>query len=126
MASKTALPIARLRALGCKVSTLLGHDVPSPLSGRSPGVRAIWKYGITLPAGLELPSDALLVNGRANAEVARDGRIIVTGLDVKQPNYRDSAAHLRRDSLSALSDRTLVESQVAALLSRIADTLNGR
>lgn len=42
MSSLTGLPVAKFRALGCKVNTLIGHD---PRVG-------IWKYGITLPQGV--------------------------------------------------------------------------
>lgn len=127
MASKTALPIARLRSLGCKVGTVIGHDVPSPVSGRSPGVRAVWKYSITLPEGIQVPLEASKFNGAARADVdQRDrSRIIVTGLDKEQPKWRDGVhnEHLRRDSLTAKVEREQVEGNVAALLSSIADAL---
>ena len=39
MTRPTTLPIARLRDLGCRVHTLIGHD---PKHG-------IWRYGVVLP-----------------------------------------------------------------------------
>lgn len=86
----------------------------------------MWRYGITLPESLASLVVVDRSNGRASSRRARDGRIIVTGLDVEQPKWRDDADnnHLRRDSLTAKSDRELVESNVAGVLNAIANTLS--
>lgn len=122
MTAKTALPIARLRSLGCKVSTIIGHDVPSPITGRSPRIRAVWKYGITLPnnLGRTWPLDASDVEAtyrRASASWHQPTRrIMVTGLS-PAPTHDN-------DEVTAKADRLSTEADVAGLLNRIADTIS--
>lgn len=50
------LPIARLRAAGCKVSTTVshnGHDWTPARERR--GISHFWEYVITLPEGIRVP-----------------------------------------------------------------------
>ena len=69
MASKTTLPIARLRALGCRIGTLPGHWPSAPKS-------ANWQYVITLPKGIEAPISAShgTLKGIASAHMTREAR----------------------------------------------------
>ena len=110
MASKTALPIARLRALGCRVSTIIGHY---PTAKIAPS----WQYGIVLPDGIELPIDldlAVRRFTRASAHVDRSGRRILI------------RAFAPGDGKIEKAQREAIEGQVAGLLNKIADRLNGR
>jgi len=107
MASKTALPIARLRALGCRVGHVVGHD---PRIGD-------WKYGVTLPKGIELPLEVSKFNGTARADtIPGEKDRIVVGAYL----YRVGKPAPSRDR------RAEAERDVAGLLSAIADVLNGR
>jgi hypothetical protein len=70
MSSPISLPVAKLRALGCKVSTLFGHD---------PNIGS-WKYGVTLPGrGIgareftDIDQDA---DAGVAVRVAPDGRVL--------------------------------------------------
>lgn len=117
MTSKTALPIARLRSLGCKVSTLIGHDVPSPITGRYPGISAVWKYGVTLPPHVPHPPQSDTQQGRATAYWHQPtGRIIVQGVSPRPPADKDRA--------TVKADRLKTEADVAGLLNALADRLS--
>lgn len=119
MSSPLTLPIARLRATGARVHTILGHG---PITtGKSPAATSRWQYGIVLPDGVEIRdidgelwsynhdwSDML---GDAHAWVFRDGRIMVNGFAC--PIENPTPARLR-------AHRKTVESEVAELLARIA------
>lgn len=125
MTNPTALPIARLRALGCKVSTVLGHDVPSPLSGRLPHVRAAWRYSITLPVGIG--HDAFDGLGtwhglaRASWHAGQQAIIVEAYQSAPAPEYSPTAFKRR-----SLQGRISTAQDVAGLLSSLADVLNGR
>lgn len=110
MASKTSLPIARLRALGCSIGTIPGHW-PLALNGPS------WQYAITLPKGIAAPVSPThnTLNGVASASLARDGRIIVRAF-----RGGDTATRITK------AQREAIEADVAGLLSKLADILNGR
>jgi hypothetical protein len=102
------LPLAQLRAAGCRVSTVLGHY---PGAGR-------WIYSITPPAGLSLYA---LADGLSDREVRADGVTVVVARDHARliasvsanqygPNnapgnasLRRAAAHRLADTLSALT-----------------------
>lgn len=110
MASKTTLPIARLRALGCRIGTLPGHWPTAPKG-------ANWQYVITLPKGIEAPVGAKhgSLKGVASAHVVRDGRILVQAF-----RGGDTAVRITK------AEREAIEADVAGLLSQLADILNGR
>lgn len=102
MTTALTLPIARLRAAGCKVSTVIGHD---PNIGD-------WIYSIRLPAACgDLREDPhqKIVHGRASVSVPRhtDGHHVIlqacayrkglrTPDDVKAEYLRDAAALLTK------------------------------
>lgn len=110
MASKTSLPIARLRSLGCRVSTLLGHWPTAPVSPE-------FRYSVTLPAGLDLAEGVETRDGYAKAYVFHDGRIIVEAFVNVERNVNLSGKAIK-------SDRIAAEAQVAGLLNAIADALS--
>lgn len=108
MASKVALPIARLRALGVKVGTVCYDHEPR---------RGQWHYGITLPASTDvaltaaISADAVSQLGRADIRKApADDRLIVKATS----------------ELQSVHSREAAERDVAALLSALADVLNER
>lgn len=99
MASKTSLPIARLRSLGCRVATGHYHNP----------VEADVHYVVTLPKGVDVRAGESR-NGRAKASGRADGKVSITAL---HPGVDHSLAALRAN-----------EAQVAGLLNRIADVLS--
>jgi hypothetical protein len=111
MASKTALPIARLRSLGCKVSTIVGHD---------PAI-ADWQYRVTLPEELRdyLPGDEVrtLAVGWARAQSAHRGTIHVWACLYRTGETEDERERRQRQTPEA-------EINVAGLLNSIADALS--
>lgn len=78
MANATSLAIAQFRALGCKVSTLLGHD---PKIGS-------WQYSITLPEGVG-PTEFTDIDQDAKAgvivRVATDGKRVLYSKVLPRP-----------------------------------------
>jgi len=107
---KTSLPIARLRALGCKVSTVIGHD---------PRI-ADFIYSVRTPDSVgdlreNLTDDMVATRGRAIARVPgmSDGHHIT----VMACSYR--GGQLIPDQAT----RDENERDVAWLLSAIADVL---
>lgn len=102
MASKTALPIARLRALGCKVGTVFYDHEPH---------LGLWHYSITLPKGVGSGiAEGMSTHGSATLRKApADDRLILQGGT--------------RGSLTPLHE---AETDVAYLLSALADILTGR
>lgn len=118
MASKTALPIARLRALGCRVSTVIGHD---PRIGD-------WIYSVRVPDSVgdlrEMPE--------VRQDAAATARSAQGMAMVKLPRHSDGHHLIVNTALyrvGVTTDRQLVqqaERDVAALLSALADVLNGR
>ena len=123
MPSPIALPIARLRAMGATVHTILGHD---PITtGSHPSATSRWQYGINLPDGHRAKSDGIedtlwsynhdwsSTFGDAVAYDFRDGRIMVTAF------ARPDAKAKRPAQVRA--SRQQIEREVATLLTRIAD-----
>lgn len=116
------LPLAKLRAKGCKVSTIIGHD---PITtGRHPNFQARWHYGITTPTPV-VDLDALLYGynhgwsetfGEAIAYAFRNGRIIMVQATQPRDSKVTTPAQLR-------AVRIEIERQVATLLDRIATVL---
>ena len=106
MTAPTALPIARLRAAGAKVSTIIGHW---PKIGD-------WIYGVTPPAAYSL--DHLMREIRdtspdVRVTVAPDrGRIIVS-----MTSYR------KNEPLPSRTERERRGALVAATLHRLADKI---
>lgn len=130
MSKPTTLPLARLRAAGCRVSTLLGHD---PITtGKSPAFKPVWKYGITLPTegyGIELIerdgiSEALrrwdnswsADLGQAIAYRFRDGRIIVVA--VANHHAHTTPEETRQWRLDAEKDVATLLGRIATIISR--------
>lgn len=113
MARKTALPIARLRDLGCKVSTLLGHWPDAPKSPE-------WRYAVTLPTGHNVPPTGEIArHGLAYASRSSydDRRMIVeayVNLERADRPRTEIAAEARE-----------AEADVAHLLDTIANRLQG-
>lgn len=112
---KTSLPIARLRALGCKVSTVIGH---------SPEI-SDHIYSVTLPTDVATRFDGTLanVNGRvvmsnygvATLRLAQDGRLIVSACSYRSGRPTPGPDVRRRN-----------ESDAAGMLTRIGDALTKR
>lgn len=105
MASKTALPIARLRSLGCRVGTVIGHN---------PAI-SDFIYGVTLPKGIELPLATSKFRGSARADMARGSK---SRIIVKACSYRMG------EPLPGREVRERNEADVAGLLNAIADALS--
>jgi hypothetical protein len=103
MTSPTALPIARLRALGCKVKTTISHNGHDWTPAREKrGISHFWEYVVTLPAGVRLPADApeRSVLGKATLRKSVQSNAVV-------------AYSYDRDA-------------IAALLDHLADTIGGK
>lgn len=112
MTSKTALPIARLRSLRCKVSTVVGHWPEAR-------VKPIWHYSITLPEGVNPPFGAVTTTGVASARVNRHTGAVILYAEARQVDPDASPAEARAARDEAVED-------VAGLLNSIADTLSKR
>lgn len=72
MATALTLPIARLRAAGCKVSTIIGHD---PAIGD-------FLYRVTLPKGI--PGHYQRTIGQATLQSLPSGRLVI----IRSARYR--------------------------------------
>jgi hypothetical protein len=131
MASQLSLPLARLRAAGCKVHTIIGHDPIT--SGAHPAATSRWQYGIVLPESVEIASGTGLFErlyrwdnswsdtyGDAVAYISeRDGRIIVQAFAKPDPKAK------KPSQIRAM--RVQVERELATLLGRIATVIsNGK
>jgi hypothetical protein len=124
MSSPLTLPVARLRATGCKVGHVVGHD-PITTSAH-PNFTGKWQFSITTPEPVGDLSERLNrwdnewteTVGNAVAYVFRDGRIIVEAF----------ARPLTNATRREIRDyRQQVEANVATLLGRIATVLsNGK
>jgi hypothetical protein len=108
MANPTSLPIAQLRALGCKVNTLIGHD---PAIGS-------WQYGITLPDGVG-PTEFTDIDQDAQA-----GVIVRVATDKKRVLY--SRVLPRPGMLPPKRIRDAAEKQLAERLESAAGYLRDR
>lgn len=127
MVSPISLPVARLRASGCRVHHIIGHDPYT--GGAHPNGRPNWHYGIVLPPAVAALSDSRLEDalwkydhswsstvGDAVAYVSRnDDRILVYARTPEDPKAT-KPAHLR-------GLRKQTEREVATLLGRIADII---
>lgn len=124
MASPLTLPIARLRAAGCKVGHIVGHD---PITtGAHPRFVGKWQYSITTPEPVANLFEKLYrwdhswsdQYGAAIARTVPDGRIIVEAFASDLEHHKD---------LGLRDYRQCVESDVATLLGRIATVIsNGK
>lgn len=125
MPSPIALPIARLRSIGCTVHTILGHD---PITtGAHPSATSRWEYGIDLPADHRAKSNDIedtlwsynhdwsATFGEAVAYDFRDGRIMVKAYARPDPRATKPA--------QVRASRREVEREVSVLLTRIADAV---
>jgi len=113
MASKTALPIARLRALGCRVHTVIGHD---PRIGE-------WIYGVRLPDSVDLPTVTTAEGLQSTHGVAT---VKVSHVDNDKRLIVEAHLYRARKPLASKLQRDEAERDIAALLSRLADVLTGR
>lgn len=108
MATALTLPIARLRAAGCKVSTVIGHD---PNIGD-------WIYSVRLPDACGDQREAQqqkIEHGRASCSVPRhsDGHHVIVQACAYRRGLRtpdDVKAEYLRD--------------IAALLTQVADVVD--
>lgn len=123
MTSPLSLPLARLRATGAKVHTILGHD---PITtGSHPDATSRWQYGIVPPerhAGKDIEDllwsydhDWSATFGEADAYNFRDGRIMVTAFGRPDPKAKKPA--------QVRAVRRHVEQELATLLTRIATVM---
>lgn len=104
MSTALTLPIARLRAAGCRVSTVLGHDRVGAFI-----------YGVTLPDGIPFPTERRI--GLAVTENPRDGYWIRRRIIV-----RSVGRHLGAQSKPVPKDITnRIGLDAAAALTYIAD-----
>lgn len=102
MTSPATLPIARLRAAGCRISTTVSHNGHDWTPARErKGISHFWEYVITLPEGIRVPvKDGREAHGKATLRTTVQSNALV-------------AYSYDRDA-------------IAALLSRIADILEGK
>lgn len=109
MTSPISLPVAQFRDLGCKVSTLFGHD---PAIGS-------WKYGITLPNKRIGAREFTDIDQDAEAGVtvhaASDGRVLFS-LVLYRPGK----------PLPSKAERESAERRLAARLASAAGYLKER
>ena len=78
MSLPTSTPIGRLRAAGCKVSTMIGHD---PRIGS-------WLYSVTLPAGIPTGGQSTLGHARTTCYPAGTPKVVTVRASVYRPGER--------------------------------------
>lgn len=78
MSLPTSTPVGRLRAAGCKVSTVIGHD---------PNIGS-WLYSVTLPDGIPTGGQSTLGHARTTCYPAATPKKVMVRASVYRPGVR--------------------------------------
>ena len=78
MSLPTSTPIGRLRAAGCKVSTIIGHD---------PNIGS-WLYSVTLPDGIPTGGQSTLGHARTTCYPAGTPKVVTVRASVYRVGER--------------------------------------